>query len=181
VQKLLHKSLIISKAIKDDTVLFFIEVDFKSKYISIDFSKKDEKANVISLYDMEMCLVFKLESVKTWCRDNRSSIKVNGSVITFDVMDVMQWRFTKKRLVKIGYWEEPKPMERLVPNTDMRVKPVQCSDGKFRDFWYSESKNKWYKLKLEKEFKRNTKNTKKTQYSNAIVPHEYIEVNLNEL
>lgn len=137
--ELIHKSLVITGAIKQSTNIWYTEGN------TLDFSKATQDASVAVIYnepsdtvkDGRNVVICLITDLKQWIREHRELVQVKNPLITIPEYLFYTFDFAKFRGFKLGEYEEPKPIERLEPN-GMEIRPVEVRKGVFKDYWYKD-------------------------------------------
>jgi len=171
MKELIKASLRISKAIKWDTEIWFTEGNI------LDFSTLSNSATVAVIYldvsdsisEGRNVVTCRLNDLKSWIKHNKNNVEVNGSKISLKVEGIYSFSFAKFREVKISRWEEPKPMEQIVPNGLKQIS-VEVRKGVFVDLLLDSKSGKHYTWNWELGIKY-----KGIEYSKAIEDSELVE------
>jgi hypothetical protein len=156
MEQLVKASLVISKAIKNNTEIWFTQGNV------LDFSTLKNNATVAVIYldvsdsvtEDRNVVISRVNDLKSWIRSNKDKVKVNGSKIHLTLNDIYSFAFAKFRAVKISRWEEPKGMEQIVPN-GLKQKSIEVRQGVFKDLLHNEEDDTYWDWQWE--FKRTGK------------------------
>tara|TARA_R110000851_G_scaffold304527_1_gene462378 strand:- start:207 stop:761 length:555 start_codon:yes stop_codon:yes gene_type:complete len=155
MKALIQASLAMSKAIKFDTDIWLTEVNDHVVDLYFDEAKEiaviHVNSEVIAQYpELDFNVVIcRLSSLKTHLKKRIDVFSIKGSRVSVMVEDLVNWKyFAKFRTVKVGYYEEDKGMEQIVPST-LKQRSIEINKGVFKDVQFDESTGKYFDFEWE--------------------------------